>query len=178
MVERVRPKKQVVVTDVGGRPTQYLAAYPKTCAFMAGRGATIAEMADACSVTTRTFYRWMNRYPELYEAVYKAQTEVFNPRVERALAELAAGFEVDVEEVFFDKDGEEHRYTVRKYYPPNVTAGIYWTKNHLPNKYRDMQRVDVTAPALRSSAEIRQQLLLEFKDLIDQGLLKLPAPRR
>jgi hypothetical protein len=30
----------------------------------------------------------------------------------------------------------------------------------------------------RLTAEIRQQLLLEFKDLIDQGLLKLPAPER
>jgi hypothetical protein len=43
-------KQQVVVTDVGGRPTQYLAAYPKTCAFLAARGATVAEMADACGV--------------------------------------------------------------------------------------------------------------------------------
>ena len=36
---------------------------------MAARGATIAEMDDACSVDTRTFYRWMNKYPELSEAV-------------------------------------------------------------------------------------------------------------
>jgi hypothetical protein len=58
MVERIRPRNNVQATsDLGGRPSQYNAKlYPRTCAFMAARGATIAEMADACDVGTRTFY--------------------------------------------------------------------------------------------------------------------------
>ncbi len=75
---------------------------------MAQRGATIAEMADACDIDTRNFYRWMNRYPELREAV-DAGNDAFNPRVERALAELALGYSVDEEQLFVI-DGEIKRY--------------------------------------------------------------------
>jgi hypothetical protein len=68
------------------------------------------------------------------------------------------------------------RYNVRKYYPPDVTAAIYFTKNRMSEKWRDVQRHEADAVGLKSSDEIRQALLLEFKDLIDQGLLALPAP--
>jgi hypothetical protein len=115
----------------------------------------------------------MNEYPKLREAV-DAGNDVFNPRVERALAERALGYSVDVEECFV-LDGEVHREVVRKYYPPDVTACIYWTKNRLPHKWRDVQRHKADATGLKSSDELRQLLALEFKDLIDQGLLALPG---
>ncbi|MFZ2079390.1 MAG: hypothetical protein WAV38_22625, partial [Xanthobacteraceae bacterium] len=68
--------------------------------------------------------------------------------------------------------------TARQYYPPDVTAGIYFTKNRMPEKWRDVQRHEVNATRLKSSEELRQQLAAEFQDLIDQGLLALPAPGR
>ena len=70
------------------------------------------------------------------------------------------------------------RETVRKYYPPDVTACIYWTKNRMPDRWRDVQRHEVNAVGLKSAEELRQLLALEFKDLIDQGVLKLPAPMK
>ena len=109
MVERVRLESQL--PDLGGRPSKYRAVYSKTCAFMAQRGATIAEMADACGVNTRTFHKWMHEYPNLRDAV-DAGNDVFNPRVERALAERALGYSVDVEECFVI-DGEVQKVTVR-----------------------------------------------------------------
>lgn len=129
-------------------------------------------MADACDVDTRTFYRWMNAHPELREAV-DAGNDVFNPRVERALAELATGYSVD-EVQWFNVGGELQSKTVRKHYPPNVTAIIYHTKNRMPERWRDVQRVEVGTTKLKSADELRQQLLIEFEDLIEQGLL--PAP--
>ena len=150
--------------------------FPRTCAFLAARGATIAEMADACSVETRTFFRWMNAYPELNEAVSSGK-DAFDTQVERALAERAVGYSVDVEECFVI-NGKVVRETVRKYYPPDVTACIYWTKNRMPEKWRDVQRHEVAAVGLKSAEELRQLLAAEFQDLVDQGLLKLPAPDR
>jgi hypothetical protein len=115
----------------------------------------------------------MNKYPELHDAVTNAKTEMFNPRVERALAERAIGYSVDVEELFVI-DGEIVRETVRKHYPPDVTACIYWTKNREPEKWRDVQRHEIDNK-IRSSEDIRLQLVAEFKDLIDQGLLTASA---
>src|ERR1700720_418493 len=99
MIKQIRPKTKRSV----GQPLQYNAKiFPKTCAFLAQRGATIAEMADACAVETRTFFRWMNAYPELNEAVSSGK-EAFDTRIERSLAERALGYSVDVEECFVIK---------------------------------------------------------------------------
>jgi hypothetical protein len=181
MVERIRPQNSIVPAPPTGRPPHRPSLYnaklhPRTCAFLAARGATIAEMADACDVDTRTFYRWMNAHPELNEAVSSGK-DAFDTRVERALAERAVGYSVDVEEWFVVK-GELESRIVRKHYPPDVTACIYWTKNRMPDRWRDVQRQEVTDTRLKSSEELRQLLAAEFSDLIDQGLLQLPAPRK
>ena len=102
---------------------------------------------------------------------------MFDPRVERALAERAIGFSVDVEEVFV-VNKELVSKTVRKYYPPDAQAAQFWMKNRQPDKWRDVQRHEVNPTSLRSSEEIRRASLTEFQDMVDQGLLQLPAPRR
>ena len=115
----------------------------------------------------------MNEHQELNEAVSSGK-EAFDTRVERALVERAIGYSVDVEE-WFVVNKELVSRTVRKYYPPDVTACIYWTKNRMPEKWRNVQRHEVNAAGLKSSDQLRQLLALEFKDLIDQGLLQLPG---
>jgi hypothetical protein len=115
--------------------------------------------------------RW---HPELNDAVASGK-DAFDTRVERALAERALGYSVDVEE-WFVVNKQLVSKVVRKYYPPDVTAAIYWTKNRMPDRWRDVQRREVNTTGLKPSDEIRQQLLEEFKDLVDQGLLQLPAP--
>jgi hypothetical protein len=177
MVERIRPKSYqslVVATPKRGAPKKYDArTFPRTAKFLAQRGAIQAEIADCFGVKTRTLEKWLVQYPELREAV-DVGNDVFNSRVERALAERAIGFYVDVEEVKVLGDGEVVRYNVRKYFPPDVTAGIFFLKNRLPDQWRDVQRHEVNATGLKSSEELRQLLAAEFQDLIDQGLLMLP----
>ncbi len=133
-------------------------------------------MADACDVDTRTFYRWMSAHPELNEAVSSGK-DAFDTRVERALAERAIGYSID-ELQWFNVGGELVSKIVRKHYPPDVTACIYWTKNRMPDRWRDVQRQEITDTRLKSSEELRQLLAAEFSDLIDTGLLQLPAPRK
>ncbi|MGB6766983.1 MAG: hypothetical protein WBE50_02630 [Methyloceanibacter sp.] len=41
-----------------------------------------------------------------------------------------------------------------------------------------MQRHEVKEVGLKSSEELQRLLAVEFKDLIDQGLLQLPPPER
>jgi hypothetical protein len=58
---------------------------------MAKIGATNADMADALDVSLRTFTTWCSQFPELREAVDVGK-ELFDTRVERALAERAIGY--------------------------------------------------------------------------------------
>jgi transposase-like protein len=177
MIERLRPKSATAVMTTVGAPTKYdPKIYPRIAKLLAQRGAILSEIADCFDVTTRTLSNWLNDYPELREAI-DAGNDVFNPRVERALAERAIGFYADVEEVFvIDKKLEKK--IVRKYYPPDVRACIFFLKNRQSDRWRDVQRHEVNPTSLRSSEEIRQALLKEFQDMVDQGLLQLPAPRR
>jgi hypothetical protein len=98
-----------------------------------------------------------------------------SPGLLGALAERALGYSVDVEELFVINKKLES-CIVRKYYPPDVTACIFWLKNRQPERWRDVQRNEAHVTSLKSSDELRQALLVEFKDLVDQGLLQLPPP--
>jgi len=42
--------------------------------------------------------------------------------------------------------------------------------------WRDVQRHKVDVGGLKSAEELRQLLAAKFKDLVDQGMLVLPAP--
>jgi hypothetical protein len=74
-------------------------------------------------------------------------------------------------------DKKLEKKIVRKYYPPDARACIFFLKNRQSDRWRDVQRHEVNPTRLKSSEEIRQALLKEFQDMVDQGLLKLPAPR-
>jgi hypothetical protein len=71
--------------------------------------------------------------------------------------------------------GQVVRETVRKYYPPDVTACIYWTKNRMPEKWRDVQRHKVDVGGPKSAEELPSIVGCGIQN---QGLLKLPSPDR
>ena len=56
-----------------------------------------------------------------------------------ALAQRAIGYEVDVIEKKVLSDGKVIPYKVRRHYPPDVTACIFWLKNRNPKQWRDVQ---------------------------------------
>jgi hypothetical protein len=73
------------------------------------------------------------------------------------------------------QNDEDSSKTVRKHYPPDVTACIFWLKNRQPEKWRDVHRHEVKdITPLKSSDELRAAFLKEVKQLMDEGLLELP----
>jgi hypothetical protein len=165
----------------GGAELKYNAKqFPRTARLLAARGATQDDIAECLGVSTRTLQRWIARYPELSDAI-QAGNDVFNPRVERALAERAIGFWVtwDEEEISTDRNGQKQIKTVqhRKYFPPDVTAGIWWSKNRMKDRWGDVHKHEVRTQ-LKSSAELLEDLRKQILDLQSQGYLegvKVPA---
>jgi hypothetical protein len=135
---------------------------------MCQRGATMAELAQAFNIANCTLYDWINRYPDLHEAI-QIGVDVFNPRVERALAERAIGFFVTLhEEVKDAKTGEIKFAAVRRYYPPDPTCIIFFLKNRLRNKYKDVHKVE-NELHLKTSEECRIQIRKDILELQAQG---------
>lgn len=125
-----------------GPKSTYDKKYAPIAKQMCSWGARDADLADAFGVTTFTIAFWQTQFPEFKEAIRSGKVEVFDPLVERALAQRAIGYSVDTEEVKITKDGDEVRYQVRKHYPPETTACIFWLKNRQPGKWRDIWKIE------------------------------------
>jgi hypothetical protein len=147
---------------------------------MCQRGAILSEVAEAFNVSTRTLFNWLNLHPELHDAV-QVGVDTFNSRVERALAERAIGFWIVLEEAQYDADDNEIRPARRQYFPPDVTAGIFFLKNRLRERWRDVYE-KVEKHELKTSAELLVEINKELGELHAKGYLKeipqLSAPKK
>lgn len=127
-----------------GRPSAYRPEYVEQAKKLCMLGATDIELADFFEVDVRTVYRWKNEHEEFCHAL-KATKEVADERIERSLYERAAGYErdeVDIRVV----GGELVQTPIRKFYPPDTTAAIFWLKNRRPAEWRDKVEQALTGP--------------------------------
>ncbi|MDQ5882150.1 MAG: hypothetical protein QG616_1982 [Pseudomonadota bacterium] len=122
------------------RTSSYKPEYAEQAAAQCEEGATDIELADFFDVSVRTLYRWKNTYAAFCQAL-KAGKAPADVRVERSLFERATGYErdeVDIRVV----DGQIVQTTIRKFYPPDTTAAIFWLKNRKPAEWRDKTEVE------------------------------------
>lgn len=186
--EKVKGKKPYVTTSLhqyqGGNgkgcDAAYKPEYVRTAKFLCQRGAIISELAEAFGVSTTAIYNWMLKHKEFGDAVHEGAHEMFDPRVERSLAEQAIGYFIDEEEAHV-VGGQDDKYvekiTVRKYVKPNVAAAIFFLKNRMPAKYRDVHKVEVDTKELPSAEDLKARFAATVQALVEEGILALPQKR-
>ena len=121
------------------RPTKYKDEYVAQAEKLCKLGATDIEIADFFDVDVRTLYRWKGEHDEFCQSL-KAGKDVADERVERSLFSRANGYEhdeIDIRVV----DKSIVQTPIRKYYPPDTTAAIFWLKNRKPQRWRDKQEI-------------------------------------
>lgn len=124
-----------------GRPSKFKEEFVTQAEKLCKLGATDIEIADFFDVDVRTIYRWKAENDAFCHAL-KSGKEDADERVERSLFSRAIGYEheeVDIRVV----SGEIVQTPIRKYYPPDTTAGIFWLKNRRAEQWRDKQDVSV-----------------------------------
>lgn len=122
------------------RPTKYKPEFAGQAAKLCKLGATDAQLADFFEVAVSTVNLWKVQHKEFSESIKvpKAQADA---RVEQSLYLRAMGYEhdeVDIRVV----DHEIVETPIRKFYPPDTTAAIFWLKNRKPGEWRDKQDVE------------------------------------
>jgi len=122
-----------------GRPTKYKLEYVAQAAKLCQLGATDAQLADFFEVSLSTISLWKVEHTEFSDAI-KIPKDQANERVAQSLYRRAMGYEhdeVDIKVV----DKEIVITPIRKYYPPDSTAMIFWLKNRQPDQWRDKTEV-------------------------------------
>jgi hypothetical protein len=138
----VQSDRGEIAVSKTGRPAGYKPEFAEEAKTQCEEGATDQELADFFKVGVRTLYRWKNNYPEFRQAL-KVSKDQADDRVERSLYERATGYErdeIDIRVV----NGEIVKTPIRKFYPPDTTAAIFWLKNRKPAQWRDKQDIEHT----------------------------------
>lgn len=124
------------------RPSKYKAEFAKEAAKLCKLGATDAQLADFFEVSVSTINLWKVQYKEFSESVKVPKAEA-DEKVEQSLYRRAMGYEhdeVDIKVVA----GALIQTPIRRYYPPDSTAMIFWLKNRKPGEWRDKQDVELS----------------------------------
>jgi len=129
-----------------GRPSKYRPEFVEQGKKLCLLGATDIEIADFFGVSVRTLLRWKNEHDDFCHALNESKG-IPDERVERSLYHRAIGYEhteVDIRVI----DKQIVKTKIRKYYPPDTTACIFWLKNRQPSNWRAApeQEDDENAP--------------------------------
>lgn len=121
-------------------------------------GLTDEQIAHNMGISRATYYVWLDKYPDISDAVKKGK-EVVDIMVENSLLKRALGY--DYTEMIIDKDGDkEHKRVVKKHKEADTTAIIFWLKNRRPDKWRDKREEVITST-------ISQQAIDEVEEFLN-----------
>lgn len=102
-------------------------------------GFTNADISEKIGIGESTFSKWLNKYPELKEALRNGR-ELVDYKVENALLKSALGYKTTESKVtLIMRDGvvvEEREETTEREIAPNTTAAQVWLYNRLPKKWK------------------------------------------
>lgn len=122
------------------RPSKYRPEFVEQAEKLCKLGATDLEVADFFRINVATLYRWKGEHDEFCEAL-KVGKAASDDRVERSLFSRATGYEHDEVDIRVVKD-RIVKTPIRKFYPPDTTAAIFWLKNRKPAEWRDKQELE------------------------------------
>lgn len=129
-----------------GRPSKYTKQIADQTYKLCLLGATDKDLADFFEVNEDTINEWKKVYPTFSESIKKGKS-IADANIADRLYQRAMGFEHDSEEIKVVSIGQNlgssiERVPVRKVYPPDTTAAIFWLKNRQRDNWRDKQEVE------------------------------------
>lgn len=135
-IERVAEQSNAAPKSIRtGRPSDFRQEFVKQAQGLCKLGATDQELADFFEVDVRTIYRWKATQDAFCQALKVGKQEA-DDRVERSLFARATGYEhneVDIRVIA----NRVVQTPIRKFYPPDTAAAIFWLKNRRKEDWRD-----------------------------------------
>jgi transposase len=125
-----------------GRPTLYRPEYPKQAAKLCLLGATDKELSEFFEVSESTINLWKQEYPEFSESIKRGKV-LADAQVAEKLFYRATGYTCHDSHIS-NYLGKITVTPIKKHYPPDTTAAIFWLKNRQKDKWRDKQEHEIS----------------------------------
>lgn len=110
-----------------------------------GQGLSNAEVADYIGIRRQTLYSWMNKYPQIKQAIQEGQQRTVE-YIENALMKKISGYKLQETKRYktTDKDGNEvtRVEVIEKEVGPDTTAIIYALKVKDPERWNEKIRME------------------------------------
>lgn len=140
--------------------TKYQEDFPERAKKLAQEGRTDAEIWKSLGIGKVAFYDYQLKHPNFANALKEGKVKP-NEEVEAALYKTALGYEykeVTAVPVGSGKDAQARVVrVVTKQVQANVVAQIFWLKNRMRERWRDVRQVDATitpgAPQVQDDLE-------------------------
>lgn len=105
-------------------------------------GLTNEQIAHNIGINKDTLYDWMNRFPDISDALKRGK-EVVDFQVENALLKRALGGKYEETRIEIMPNGKKKAIQTTRDVPPDTGAAIFWLKNRMPDFWRDKPVSDV-----------------------------------
>lgn len=122
-------------------PKEWNPEFIVTAKAMAEDGAIDTEIAAAIGCSDRTFRKWKTLHPEL-GFVLRIGKVGPNEMVKRSLFMRARGFHYKAVKIMLAKDGTVLKVPYWEYVPPETLACIFFSKNRMPEEFKDVKAVE------------------------------------
>lgn len=115
------------------------------------------QIADKMGISKQTFYDWIKKYPEFFDAIKKGK-EIADKEIVNALYKRALGYSYKEvkEEYAVNADGADNEgkpakeiTVIYKSEPPNTAALIYWLNNRRPDEWSNKQEHKITGDGVK-----------------------------
>jgi hypothetical protein len=135
-------KNKNALNNEGGRPTKYKPAYAKQAYKLCLLGATDKELSEFFEVNESTIRAWKKDIIE-FSVSLKRGKETADAEVAEKLFKRATGYshpDLDIKM----HEGKAVITKLKKHYPPDTTAAIFWLKNRRIQNWRDKTEQEIS----------------------------------
>lgn len=153
-----------------GRPSKFKPEFIEQAEKLCKLGATDIELADFFGVEVRTLYRWKGENEAFCQSLKAGKAEA-DTRVERSLFARATGYEHDEVDIRVVANAIV-KTDIRKYYPPDTTAAIFWLKNRKSGDWRDLKAVEMGGP---NGGPVQTKTTVDVSGLTNEQLRALAS---
>jgi hypothetical protein len=155
--------------------TKYQADFPERARKLAKAGMLDKEISKSLGITEASFYKYQNEHADFMEAIKEGKAKP-NEDVEASLYKLAmGGFETQEVIAVPMGPGEDAKARVvrivKKTQPPNVVAQIFWLKNRVKDRWRDVRQID--AHVQTGVPQVPDDMSDEDLDVVTSNLKRL-----